>query len=169
MSRTAVIFEMNPRPPQPWVEDVCHQLGLTLVAPDDVARAMARDERAREALLRTHGEDPALAPHYARGLDAVAGHATKVALHSVSWLAYRQEAAAVVVDLSGVEDERSRAAARGLPAAEVEGAIAAYRRKLEDRLETQGPPAQRRLFLEAGLPDAEKVRRAVGFLRPLVG
>lgn len=169
MARTAIIFETNPRPPQPWLKDVCQQLGLTFIEPDRVAQAMAQDASAREALLQGRGENPALAPHYAKGLDAVAGGAAKVALHSVSWLAYGQQAAAVVVDLDGVEDEKKRGASLGLPAADVEQAVAAYRKTLDERLEKLGPPAARRLVLAPGLPDAEKVKQAVAFLKPLVG
>lgn len=168
MARTAVIFEANPRPPQAWQRDVCAQVGLTFIEPDAVAEAMAADPAVREALLGQAGESPALAKQYQQGLDAVAKAAPKVALHSVSWLLYGQPAAAVVVDLAGVEDERLRGERLGLPAAEVAKAVGQYRAALDARLAKFGVAPGRRLMLEAGLTDAQKVERTVAFLAPLL-
>lgn len=169
MAPTAVIFETNPRPPQPWLGAVCAQLGLTFIDSERVAQELSKDVAVRAQLLKSRGENPALAPAYLRGLAAVASGATRLGLHSVSWLAYGQPAVAVVVDLAGVEDERRAGESLGLSPEQVEVAIAAYLTALEGRLDRFGPPAARRLMLEAGLSDAQKVSRAVAFLAPLLG
>jgi hypothetical protein len=166
--RTAVIFDNNPLGPQPWMRDVCTQIGLTFIEPKQVAQEMAKDATARDALLKSNGENLALAPYYQKGLEQVAGSAEKIGLTSVSWLAYGQKAAAVVVDLSGVEHEKKTGQWLRLSKEKVDGYVTAYRKKLDERLDKLGPASACRLMLEPGLSDAEKVKRAVAFLKPLV-
>lgn len=167
MKSFLVMFDAPPSvDPTGWMKQAAQKAELFFADLDQVATKMSQDPKAQKALLasKKRNEDPALAPHYAKALEAVAGKQKRVAVNSVSWLVFGQKPAVAIVDFDGLEGERAKGKKAGLTDAQYDQLVANARKTVEDRL-AEHLSADRVLVLPKGASDAEKAKAAVAFIK----
>lgn len=164
MNRFIVLFDASPiNEPTAWMKQTCAQADLHLVLQDDIARTMSEDPTARAALLESNtvGPDPRMAPHYQAALDKLAQGKTRIGLHSATWTAYGLKPDALVYSFDQMQNERQKALKMGMKDADYDFFVKEAKAKVS--VFFKGVPPER--LLEVSGPDAQKVQKAVAFIR----
>lgn len=169
MKRFVVVFDNEPAEPAPWIAQACAANKLFLVDNDAIATELGKSKDAQKLLLESGlppGENPKLAPVYKAALDKLADTQQRVALYSVSWLLYLQQAEGCVLDFAGLEAERKRGVAAGVSEQKAAEYVTRYSAHLKDRAR-KVLPENRILVVPFAESEARKAELAADFIRKL--
>ncbi|WNG51251.1 hypothetical protein F0U60_49300 [Archangium minus] len=169
MKRFVIVFDNEPAEAAPWMASACSAAGLTFVDNDAITDVVSDNKDAQKLMLQgglPPGENPKLAPFYKAALDKVAADKPRVGLYSASWLLYLGQADGCVLDFSGLEEQRKKGLASGVPQKTADEYVAKYSAQLQERAR-KVLPADRILVLPANEKDAKKAELAAAFIKKL--
>lgn len=164
MDRFTVVFDASPiNEPTAWMKQAATQAQLTLILQDDIARAISEDPEARKVLpnLDTVGADARMTPFYQAALEKLAKGQQRIALHSVTWLAYGLKPDAVIYSFDQMQNERAKAHKLGMSDQNYDYYVEQAKQLVRGFLAKA--PADR--LLEVSGTDAQKATSAVAFIR----